>query len=247
MNMRIRFTRAGYAVAAGVAVTAMLGMGAASAAGASVSRAKPDASTACGAACSDASFQVPGPTDILGAHSGLNVTNNVVRLLQGSNASFNGKEDFTRVNVGTVFPLYCTATGQAQTGSIFTDNQCHLLSVAGLLAATTFQYAFNPNNGGPEDMCLGAWNNNAPASGWKIRLEPCGIAPDTVIISTPKLPGGNTSTGVWWVNGGSDNYSNPLVATNPGNAPSQVTWTTIDLNGKHAADTQEVHTAPGPF
>ena len=245
--MRIRFTRAGYAVAAGVAVTAMLGMGAASAAGASVSRAKPDASTACGAACSDASFQVPGPTDILGAHSGLNVTNNVVRLLQGSNASFNGKEDFTRVNVGTVFPLYCTATGQAQTGSIFTDNQCHLLSVAGLLAATTFQYAFNPNNGGPEDMCLGAWNNNAPASGWKIRLEPCGIAPDTVIISTPKLPGGNTSTGVWWVNGGSDNYSNPLVATNPGNAPSQVTWTTIDLNGKHAADTQEVHTAPGPF
>lgn len=242
--MRIRFTRAGYAVAAGVAVTAMLGMGAASAAGASV---HPDASTACGAACSDASFQVPGPTDILGAHSGLNVTNNVVRLLQGSNASFNGKEDFTRVNVGTVFPLYCTATGQAQTGSIFTNNQCHLMSVAGLLTATTFQYAFNPNNGGPEDMCLGAWNNNAPASGWKIRLEPCGVADDTVIISTPKLPGGNTSTGVWWINGGSDNYSNPLVATNPGNAPSQVTWTTIDLNGKHAADTQEVHTAPGPF
>jgi hypothetical protein len=244
MNMRIRFTRAGYAVAAGVAVTAMLGMGAASAAGAA---ARPDASTACGAACSDASFQVPGPTDILGAHSGLNVTNNVVRLLQGSNASFNGKEDFTRIDVGTVFPLYCTATGQAQTGSIFTNNQCHLMSVAGLLGATTFQYAFNPNNGGPEDMCLGAWNNNAPASGWKIRLEPCGIAPDTVIISTPKLPGGNTSTGVWWINGGSDNYSNPLVATNPGNAPSQVTWTEIDLNGKHAADTQEVHTKAGPF
>src|SRR5580692_783826 len=64
MIMRIRFTRAGYAVAAGVAVTAMLGMGA-SAAGASVSHAKPLASTACGAACSDASFQVPGPTDIL--------------------------------------------------------------------------------------------------------------------------------------------------------------------------------------
>ena len=36
--MRIRFNRAGYAVAAGVAVTAMLGMGAASAAGASVAK-----------------------------------------------------------------------------------------------------------------------------------------------------------------------------------------------------------------
>ena len=52
---------------------------------------------------------------------------------------------------------------------------------------------------------------------------------------------------VWLINGASDNYSNPLVATNPGWAPSQVTWTTVDLNGKHAADTQEVHTAPGPF
>jgi len=243
--MRIRFNRAGYAVAAGVAVTAMLGMGAASAAGASVTANKPEATTACNAACSDAFFQVPGPTDILAAHSGLNISNNVVRLVQGSNAA--PKEDFTRIDVGTVFPLYCTVTGQAQTGSIFTDNQCHLLFTTGLLGATTFQYAFNPNNGGPEDMCLGAWGNNAPASGWKIRLEACGEAPDTVIISTPKLPGGNTSTGVWWINGASDNYSNPLVATNPGNAPSQVTWTTIDLNGKHAADTQEVHTAPGPF
>jgi hypothetical protein len=243
--MRIRFNRAGYAVAAGVAVTAMLGMGAASAAGASVTSNHPDATTACNAACSDASFQVPGSTDILAAHSDFNITNNVVRLVQGSDAY--AKEDFTRVDVGTVFPLYCLATGQAQAGSIFTNNQCHLLSVAGLLAATTFQYAFNPNNGGPENECLGAWGNNAPVSGWKIRLEPCGAAPDTVIISTPKLPGGNTSTGVWWINGASDNYSNPLVATNPGFAPSQVTWTTIDLNGKHAADTQEVHTAPGPF
>jgi hypothetical protein len=242
MNMRIRFTRAGYAVAAGVAVTAMLGMGAASAAGATIT---PNATTACFAACSDASFQVPGPADILAAHSDLNITNNVVRLVQGSDAY--PKEDFTRVDVGTVYPLYCLLSGQAQTGSIFTNNQCHLLSVAGLLGATTFQYAFNPNNGGPENECLGAWGNNAPASGWKIRLEPCGVAPDTVIISSPKLPGGNTSTGVWWINGASDNYSNPLVATNPGFAPSQVTWTTIDLNGKHAADTQEVHTVPGPF
>src|ERR1700733_11897461 len=82
--MRIRFNRAGYAVAAGGAVTAMLGMGAASAAGAST---RPDATTACNAACSDAFFQVPGPTDILAAHSGLNISNDVVRLVQGSNAA----------------------------------------------------------------------------------------------------------------------------------------------------------------
>jgi hypothetical protein len=244
MIMRIRFTRAGYAVAAGVAVTAMLGMGAAGAAGASVAKVKPAATTACGTKCSDASFQVPGTSAILSAHSGLNITNNVVRLLQGSNSA--PKQDFTRINVGHVFPLYCTASGQAQSGSIFTNNQCHLMFVAGLNFATTFQYAFNPNNGGPETLCLGAWGNEV-ANGWKIRLEPCGVAPDTVIISTTKLPGGTTSSGSWWINGGSDNFSTPLVATNPGFAPSQPTWSTVTLNGMKAADTQEVHVNPGPF
>ena len=239
--MRIRFNRAGYAVAAGVAVTAMLGMGAASAAGATT---RPNATTACNAACSDAFFQVPGPTDILAAHSDLNTTNNVVRLVQGSDAA--PKEDFTAIHTGKVSSLYCD-NSVPYAGSVFTARQCQLLKLAGLDNQFTFELAFNPNNGGPENMCLGAWNNNAPVSGWKIRLAACGVAPDTVIISTPKLPGGNTSTGVWWINGASDNYSNPVVATNPGNAPSQVTWTEIDLNGKHAADTQEVHTTAGPF
>jgi hypothetical protein len=239
--MRIRFTRAGYALAAGVAVTAMLGMSAASA---STAKVHPLATTACGVHCTDISFQVPGLTDILGAHSGLNIQNNVVRLVQGSNTAY--KEDFTRIDVGTVVPLYCTATGQAQSGSVFTSNQCTLLVSAGLSLRTAFQVAFNPNNGGPENMCIGAWDNEV-ANGWKLRLEPCGEAPDTVMISTPKLNSGNTSTGVWWINGASDNFSTPLVATNPGFAPSQPTWSTVDLNGKHAADTQEVHTTTGPF
>jgi hypothetical protein len=242
--MRIRFTRAGYALAAGVAVTAMLGMSAASAAGASVARVRPDATTACGTKCTDVSFQVPGPTDILAVHSGLGIQNNVVRLVQGSNTAY--KEDFTRIDVGTVFPLYCTATGQQQTGSVFTPNQCHLLFTAGLLGSTTFQMAYNPNNGGPETLCIGGWANEV-SNGWKLRLTPCGVAPDTVMISSAKLPGGNTSTGVWWINGASDNFSTPLVATNPGFAPSQPTWSTVVLNGKHAADTQEVHTKAGPF
>ncbi len=239
--MRIRFTRAGYAVAAGVAVTAMLGMSAASASVGS----HPAATTACGAKCTDVSFQVPGPSWVLGAHSGLALPNNVVRLVQGSNTAY--KEDFTRIDVGTVFPLYCTATGQAQSSeSLFTNNQCNLLFSAGLLGATTFQMAYNPNNGGNEQLCIGGWSNEV-SNGWKLRLTQCGVAADTVMISSPKLPGGNTSTGVWWINGASDNFSTPLVATNPGFAPSQPTWSTVVLNGKHAADTQEVHTTAGPF
>jgi hypothetical protein len=243
--MRIRFTRAGYALAAGVAVTAMLGMSV-SAAGATVAMAKPDATTACGASCTDYSFTVPGLTDILAAHSGLPITNNIVRLVQGSNAA--SKEDFTRINEAPLTPTYCTTAGDAQTGSVFTNNQCNLLVNDGLTLATTFELAFNPDNSGPSPLCTGAWGNESPANGWKVRLEPCGVASDTVIIETATLPGGTAPAGTdWFISGGSDNFSRPLVLTNPGFAPSQVTWSTVNFNGGKASDEQEVVTTVGPF
>jgi hypothetical protein len=239
MIMRIRFTRAGYAVAAGVAVTAMLGMSAASAS------VHPDATNACGNKCIDVSFQNPGPDFILGVHSGLAVPNNLVRLVPGSNGAF--KEDFSRIDVGTVFPLYCTVTGQAQSGSVFTSNQCHLLFTSGLLLKTTFQLAYNPNNGGDETLCVGAWGNEAPGNGAKLRLVDCGVASDTVLIQTATLPGGKTTIGDWLINGGSDNFSTPLVASAVIPAPSQPTWSTVRLNGKKGIDTQETRFFPGPF
>jgi hypothetical protein len=239
--MRIRFTRAGYALAAGVAVTAMLGMSAASA-NASGTPIR-NATNACSFHCTDVSFQNPGSNFILGVHSGIPFPNNVVRLLQGSNGA--AKEDFSRIDVGTVVPLYCTLSGHS-ISPLFTDNQCHLLIISGLFAAKTFQLAFNPNNGGSEQLCLGGWNNEV-SNGWKLRLSPCGVAADTVMITTFKLPGGFTSTGEWMINGASDNFSTPLVATSPGFAPGQPTWSALDLNGKKAIDTQEVHFKNGPF
>ena len=83
------------------------------------------------------------------------------------------------------------------------------------------------------------------SNGWKLRLTPCGVAADTVLIQTAKLPGGATSTGDWLINGASDNFSTPLVATsNPGFAPSQPTWSTVVLNGKKGVDTQETRFFP---
>ena len=46
--------------------------------------------------------------------------NNVVRLVPGSNG--NSKSDFSRINVGTVVPLYCTLTGLSQDPTIFTNS-----------------------------------------------------------------------------------------------------------------------------
>jgi hypothetical protein len=239
--MRIRFTRAGYALAAGVAVTAMLGMSAASAASSPTSF----ATNACGNKCVDVHFLQPGKHAILGVHSGWNSNNALVRLLAGSNGA--SKEDFSEIHTGKVSSMYCIGSVPFP-GSVFTARQCQLLKLAGLSNAYTFELAFNPNNGGPENMCVGAWNNTSPIIDGKLRLVPCGVEADTVLIRTQHLPTGHTTAGSYWlINGASDNYSNPLVITSDGTYPSQPRWETVNVNGGHGIDTQEVRITPGPF
>jgi hypothetical protein len=213
--------------------------------------AAPAATSACAGACTDIHFLVPGEHYLLKDHAGSTAANNVIALTTGSNAL--SSEDFSEVNVGTVSPQYCEAppnTSVAQPGSIFTNRQCQLLTNAGLTGATTFEYAFNPNDGGPENMCLGAWDNVSPVpSGYKFRLVACGVSADTVMIVTSALPSGNTTAGSdWLIDGGSDNYSDPLVATNNGGTAWQAPrWETVDVNGHAGEDTQEVRLEPGPF
>jgi hypothetical protein len=243
--MRIRFTRAGYALAAGVAVTAMLGMSAASASASPRPTGVKNATFACSYHCTDVSFLNPGLRAILGVHSGYNSNNNLVRLLAGSNGA--SKQDFSEIHTGKISSLYCDGS-VPYTGSVFSARQCQLLKLAGLSGAYTFQLAFNPNNGGPENYCIGAWSNTAPIVGGKFRLVPCGVAADTVLIRTSHLPTGHTTPGTWWlINGASDNFSNPLVATSDGTYPSQPRWETVEVNGGHAVDTQETILRPGPF
>jgi hypothetical protein len=240
--MHIRFTRAGYALAAGVAATAMLGLSAVAVASTSALA----ATNACGKHCVDLNFKVPGKAAILAAHSGLNLYNNSVRLLQGSNGA--AKEDFTPQRLSKVSPLYCTKHGQAQPGSVFSSNQCALMKNAGLLYDTTYQLAFNPDNGGPGNLCIGAWNNNRPTNE-RMRLVTCGDWADTVLIVATKLPGGRiTAPGYYWlINGASSNFSNPVVATSAGYFPSDVRWQPVVFNGLKGIDTQEVRGKTGPF
>jgi hypothetical protein len=245
--MRIRFTRAGYALAAGVAVTAMLGMSAASAStsGHSPKPVVKNATFACSFHCLDVSFVNPGRRAILGVHSGWNTYNNLVRLLAGSNGA--SKEDFTAIHTGKVSSLYCD-NSVPYAGSVFTARQCQLLKLAGLDHAYTFELAFNPNNGGPETECVGAWGNTSPVADGKLRLVTCGVAADTVLIETDHLPTGHTTPGTYWlINGGSDNYSNPVVASSDGTYPSQPRWETVEVNGGHGIDTQEIRIHLGPF
>jgi hypothetical protein len=238
--MRIRFTRAGYALAAGTAAAAMLSL---SVAGTSALA----ATNACGNKCIDISFKDPGKSAILAVHSGLNNYDNSIRLLEGDNGAY--KEDFSADTLSTVSPLYCTATGQAQAGSVFTSNQCALMKNDGLLADTTYQLAYNPDDGGPGNNCVGDWNNNSPITGGRLRLVTCGVSADTVLIAANRLPGGRITTpGYFWlISGASSNFSNPVVATSAGSFPSDVRWEPVDFNGLRGVDTQEVRGHNGPF
>jgi hypothetical protein len=203
------------------------------------------ATTACGKVCLDIGFVDPGGSALLASNSLAGAKGTLVRLEQGSDGL--PTEDFVEIKLGTVVPTYCTATGQAQTGSVFTADQCELLVADGYTTSSlTYEIAFSPNNGGPEDECIGA---TSPKPGSAVRLEPCGASAGTVLIAMQKLPGGRMSPtdSVWLVNGASDNFSNPNVLTSDGTYPSDPTWAPVVYNGKRGIDTQEVCGADGPY
>lgn len=204
------------------------------------------ATTACGKVCLDIGFVDPGSGRALLASNALaGAKGTLVRLEQGSDGL--PTEDFVEIQLGTVVPTYCTATGQAETGSLFTADQCELLVADGYTTSSqTYEIAFSPNNGGPEDECIGAASSKP---GSAVRLEPCGASAGTVLIGMQKLPGGRvSSTGSFWmVNGASDNFSNPNVLTSNGTYPSDPTWAPVVYNGKRGIDTQEVCGADGPY
>jgi hypothetical protein len=232
------------AMAAG-AVSASLALGATGALAAGKPTAIKNATNACGSACVDVHFLVPGRHALVTSRSGYAFAGNLVRLTQGSNGA--AKQDFRRVSLSTVAPLYCTPSGQAEPGSVFTPNQCALLDNAGLLGATTFQLAYDPYGGGPETLCVGS-ESALPQSGAKARLEPCGLSAATVLIETSSLPTGKTTAGSHWlISGGSNNFSNPLVLTSTGTYPSNLYWETVVVNGSKGQDTQEVRLTAGPF
>jgi hypothetical protein len=203
------------------------------------------ATTACGKACYDIGFVDPGlGSAILASNSSAGAKGTQVRLVQGSDGL--PTEDFVRVKLGTVVPTYCTATGQAQTGSLFTSVQCQLLVSDGYSNSETYEIAYSPDNGGPADECVGATSSNP---GSAVRLEPCGASAGTIVIPMRKLPDGRVSytNSVWMVNGDSDNFSNPNVLTDNGTFPSDPTWAPVVFDGKRGIETQEVCATNGPY
>ena len=232
------------AAAAGIAASALALAGSAAANAA----ARPDATNACGASCIDVSFVVPGTSGIPESATLAGNANSFVNLDQGS--SGNPQEDFSPIAESTVAPLWCKPSGARQSGSVFTSAQCAGLKNAGLLGATTFEFNYNPDNGGSNE-CVGDWHGQTPVpAGYRFRLTPCGASAASVVVVTNHLPGATSKPGtVWVISGGSNNFSRPIVAGDTGSStlPQHLTWQQVTINGGKGVSTQEVVASPGAF
>jgi hypothetical protein len=203
--MRNRFARACSVLAAGVAVTSVIGLSAASVASAAV---RPAATPACDFNCFNLSSLTLGRGTIQNAYVPGD-TGTGGRVGQKVNMNFasntHPNEDFTGAQVGTLGD-FCTRFG----GS-------------GLLSRTSYACINYPSFypvfeanwspfGNESGLCTGAF---MPVfSTENVTLQNCGSQPSTLWVGD--LANSTTYRGRFytpWVNGGSPNFSHPLTLT----------------------------------
>jgi hypothetical protein len=202
--MRNRFARACSVLAAGVAVTSVVGLSAASAASAS---ARPAATPACGFNCFNLSSLVLGPFTIQNAYvpgdTGVGGKPGIeVNLNFASNTKPN--QDFTGAQVGTL-GNYCPNMGG--TGLSPTAYVCITYSPN----YPVFESNWSPF-GNESGLCVGT---KLPVfSGREVTLQQCGVNPTTIWVgdlANAAIRFGHVY--LPWVNGASTTFSHALVLT----------------------------------
>lgn len=205
------------------------------------------ATPSCSSSCVDAYMASPGHHYVVYSGRGRGSANNPVELFGATNSR--PGEDFIPIDVGTVVPEYCTSTGQSASGA-FTNNQCDLLVADGYSGDQTYQLEFAPYGVG-SDKCLGDWNGDGPiTTAMMVRLESCGVNPDTILVLA-RTVGGVTAAGhgEFVIDGASDNYSSPFVATSAGEQvnSTKLYWKQIRNDDGTGTDTQSVGVEFGPL
>ncbi len=205
--MRNRFARACSVLAAGVAVTSVVGLSAASAASAATTRTHPAATPACGFNCFNLfslllgrhtiqNAYVPGDTGV-GGKPGMEVNMNLA-----SNSRPN--EDFTGAQVGTLLN-FCPnfgGTGLSATSYVCINYPSNY---------PVFESNWSPF-GNQSGLCVGV---KLPLfSGREATLQDCGTITSTIWVGDLKnsiIHNGRLYTP--WVNGASTTFSHALVLT----------------------------------
>jgi hypothetical protein len=205
--MRNRFTRACYALAAGVAVTTTLGLTVAGAASASPRPTRPDATPPCGFDCINPYTALHGPGYVLQNRNAFNAVGNLLKLQVANNA----------------------APGQDWT--IYLQGSVNHFASFGLVSSNlAFHYGFEPAYelqwspyGVNTGLCQGT--HSAAFSGERVSLQVCGVNANTVWVldfqDTPYVGF------VPVIAGSTTNYSNPQVLT--AHTPATRTLTTERL------------------
>jgi hypothetical protein len=206
--MRNRFTRACYALAAGVAVTTTLGLTAAGAASASTSKITPNATPPCGPTCINPYTAQFGPGWVLQNRNANNAVGNPLKLQSANNAA--PGQDWTIYLQGSVRRF-------ARYGLVSSNLALHY----GHQPAYELQWSpFGVNTG----LCQGT--SSAAYSGEHVTLQVCGVDANTVWVldfrDSPPHVGF-----VPVIAGSTTNFSNPQVLTT--DTPPTETLTTERL------------------
>jgi hypothetical protein len=242
--MRNRFARACSALAAGVAITSMIGLSAAGMASAATAKVKPDATPACGFNCFNLSSLLLGPNYIQNAYVPGNTgvggrVGQFVNLKQASNTAPN--QDFTGAQVGTLGD-FCPNYGG--TGLSATAYVC-------INYPSTYPvYESNWSPFGNESgLCVGAFD--PVYSGEPVSLQYCGSQVSTIWVGD--LKNATFYHGrlyVPWVNGASTTFSHPLtlqVNTGTRFPSNRLQLATLNtLTGGVSPDNQEFTIRFGP-
>ena len=203
--MRNRFARACTVLAAGVAVTSVIGLSAASVASAATTRAKPDATPACGFNCFNLSSLTLGLGTIQNAYIPGNLgtggrVGQKVNLKFASNTQVN--EDFTGAKVGTLGDLCPNfgGTGLSATSYVCINFPSNF---------PVFESNVSPF-GNQSGLCVGAFQ--PVFSGENVTLQNCGEQTSTIWVGDLKNATVHRGHLYFpWVNGASTNFSHPLT------------------------------------
>jgi hypothetical protein len=213
---------------------------------------RPDVTSSCGANCVDAHFIVPGKRylpEVFLSKSGTAGKNSKLDLDYASNSD--PAEDFIPSGVGTIVPTYCTKSGHSAGGN-FSNNQCNLLVNLGYGGDEAYEDQYAPGGFG-SGLCVGVWNNARTLSSTAaIRMEACGESPDTVLVIAPSIPDESATAadgGDFVVDGASNNFSDPFVATASSSTtlPTLLHWAQASVDLGSGTDTQSLRFQPGPY
>lgn len=198
---------------ASVTAAAVLSVGGGAMASASVVPVKYETGS-CGPACIEPFFPLAsGYQTIEKVQNGLNKQNNPVNMNYALGQS-GYSQDFTPDAVGVVDGTFCPAGSVAATDPLFTPNQCASLDNRGYGSDTAYELEYTPYGTQPViPLCVGV---DSAVVHFRARLLDCGVDGRTIWISDNQ----DERLGARpFINGGSSNFSHPLVLTETTSAP----------------------------